>query len=181
MSRFYLITGCSGGGKSTLLAALAARGYATVPEPGRRIVAEARRGAAPFPWADPVGFAHNALAMARADLCAARRLRGPVFFDRGVVDAALALQHCDGRPLADSFGPQRAYARIVFVAPPWPVLFVRDADRRHEYADALREYARIHATLPTLGYRVVHLPRAPVAARVRFVLARSIAHARPAG
>ena len=40
MSRFVILSGCSGGGKSTLLDALAERGFAVVPEPGRRIVAK---------------------------------------------------------------------------------------------------------------------------------------------
>ena len=39
-SRFVLISRCSGGGKSTLLAELRARGYPVVEEPGRRIIAE---------------------------------------------------------------------------------------------------------------------------------------------
>jgi predicted ATPase len=38
LDRFVVISGCSGGGKSTLLAELARRGYRTVEEPGRRIV-----------------------------------------------------------------------------------------------------------------------------------------------
>ncbi|MEO0666601.1 MAG: AAA family ATPase [Pseudomonadota bacterium] len=179
MSRFFLITGCSGGGKSTLLAALAAAGHATVPEPGRRILADARRRGGPFPWVDPAGFAQRALDIARDDLAKARRLRGPVFFDRGVVDAAVALHHSAGVPLL-SHGPTRAYAHTVFVAPPWPALFARDAERRHSFEAAVAEYHRICAALPHLGYRIVQLPRAPAAARVRFVRARSIARGRPA-
>ncbi|MEO1705188.1 MAG: AAA family ATPase, partial [Pseudomonadota bacterium] len=38
MAEHILITGCSGGGKSTLLAALAQQGHAVVREPGERIV-----------------------------------------------------------------------------------------------------------------------------------------------
>ena len=37
--RFVVISGCSGGGKSTLLSELGRRGYGTVEEPGRRITA----------------------------------------------------------------------------------------------------------------------------------------------
>ena len=40
MDRFVVITGCSGGGKSTLLDELGRRGHATIEEPGRRIVRE---------------------------------------------------------------------------------------------------------------------------------------------
>ena len=41
---FVMISGFSSGGKSTLLAELARRGYSVVAEPGRRIIAEARAG-----------------------------------------------------------------------------------------------------------------------------------------
>jgi len=44
IERFVIISGCSSGGKSTLLAELQLRGFATVEEPGRRIVREELRG-----------------------------------------------------------------------------------------------------------------------------------------
>lgn len=40
MNHFVIISGCSGGGKSTLLDELKQRGYPVVPEAGRRIVQE---------------------------------------------------------------------------------------------------------------------------------------------
>ena len=77
VDRFVVISGCSGGGKSTLLAELAGRGYAVVEEPGRRIVQEelAASGAA-LPWVDAAAFAGRAMAVALADRVAARRLSG---------------------------------------------------------------------------------------------------------
>ncbi len=49
--KLVVISGCSGGGKSTLLAELARRGHAVVEEPGRRIVAqELARGGPALPW-----------------------------------------------------------------------------------------------------------------------------------
>ena len=166
---FVLITGCSGGGKSTLCAALAARGFAVVPEPGRRIVEEEEAGdGAALPWVDPAAFARRALAMARADLAAAGP--GPVFFDRGLVDAALALEHAAAVPLNQSLGRSRHYARAVFLAPPWPEIFARDAARRHGFAEAEAEFRRIERALPELGYRAVILPKTPVAERLALVL-----------
>ena len=86
---FVMISGCSGGGKSTLLAELARRGYATVAEPGRRIIAEARAGdGATLPWVDAAAFARRALEMSIADHEAAS---GLTFFDRGIVDAAVEI------------------------------------------------------------------------------------------
>jgi predicted ATPase len=77
VDRFVVISGCSGGGKSTLLEELAARGYAVVEEPGRRIVQEELAGnGAALPWVDAAAFARRAIAVALADREAARRLSG---------------------------------------------------------------------------------------------------------
>ncbi len=63
-----VISGCSGGGKSTLLDALKDLGYHIVKEPGRRIVAEELAcGGSALPWADPVAFARRAIRLSLAD------------------------------------------------------------------------------------------------------------------
>jgi predicted ATPase len=47
---FVTISGCSGGGKSTLLLELRQRGFATIEEPGRWIVVEElKRGGRALP------------------------------------------------------------------------------------------------------------------------------------
>jgi predicted ATPase len=168
----FLITGCSGGGKSSLLAELARRGFDTVPEPGRRIVAAERDPESPrLPWNDPAGFARAALEMAMADFTAAADRPGPVLFDRGVLDALVGLAHATGQPLdrarAEAFG----YDGPVFLAPPWPDIFATDAERRHDMAAARAEYDRIAAALDGLGWPVVLLPRDPVARRADLVAA----------
>nr|MBA3811847.1 AAA family ATPase [Caulobacteraceae bacterium] len=105
MNRFVVISGCSGGGKSTLVAELARRGYATVEEPGRRIVREEiRAGDSAFPWVDGIAFLRRAVAVALADRAAARRREGWVFFDRGLIDAAAGLEHLTGEPALAPLG-----------------------------------------------------------------------------
>lgn len=165
-----LITGCSGGGKSTLLDDLAQQGFAVVPEPGRRIVAEERaaEGRA-LPWVDELAFAKRALEMARADFFAANA--GTTVFDRGLVDAAVALATLTGAPLQETLSGLR-YDDPVFLAPPWPEIFAQDADRRHGLAAAMAEYARICDGLSALDYRVIALPKISVAARAAFVVDR---------
>ncbi|WP_081718406.1 AAA family ATPase [Lutibaculum baratangense] len=50
-NRFLIISGCSGGGKSTLLSALSRRGHAVIEEPGLRIVRkETSSGGGALPW-----------------------------------------------------------------------------------------------------------------------------------
>ena len=83
MEQFVVISGCSGGGKSTLLAELGRRGHAIVEEPGRRIVKEElREGGLALPWRDGSAFARRAIAMALEDRARAAALNGWVFFDR---------------------------------------------------------------------------------------------------
>lgn len=171
MTRLILITGCSGGGKSTLLDALHAAGHPTVPEPGRRIVAQEQAGSgAALPWVDMAAFARRAVAMSRADLARARAIPGTVFFDRGLIDAAVALEQATGVPIRETLGPAPAYDDPVFLAPPWPEIFATDAQRRHDLAAATGEYQRLAAALHDLGRRVCLLPQMPVQHRVEFVL-----------
>lgn len=166
-----LITGCSGGGKSTLLAELAARGHRVVKEPGRRIVAqELASGGSALPWIDMVAFGRRALEMARQDYAAAKDLGGWTFFDRGLVDAAVGLEHLTRIPAVESLAGDRYHHRV-FMAPPWPGIHRTDKERRHGMDEAVAEYERLLVAYPALGYEVILLPKVSVAERADFVLA----------
>jgi predicted ATPase len=173
MDRFVTISGCSGGGKSTLLAELARRGHAVVEEPGRRIVREELAGAgAALPWVDGTAFARRAIAMALDDLAKAAELPGLVFFDRGLVDATAALEFLTGEPAIATTARLHPTNRKVFLAPPWPELFAADPERRHGFHDAVAEYERLTDSYRGLGYEPVVLPKVSVAGRAEFVLAQ---------
>jgi predicted ATPase len=166
-----VISGCSGGGKSTLLTELGRRGYSTVEEPGRRIVREERLGGgSALPWVDATAFARRAIALALADRSAVESTGGWVFFDRGLIDAAAALQHLTGEPMLDTIGRTHCYHRRVFLTPPWPELFVTDAERRHGLDAAAAEYRRLLEIYPSIGYEVTILPKVSVPERADFVL-----------
>ncbi|TLP73675.1 ATPase [Pseudomonas nitroreducens] len=162
-----VISGCSGAGKSTLLAELARRGYAVVEEPGRRIIAQERAGeGSALPWVDAEAFGRRGLAMSVTDHGAAQ---GLTFFDRGIVDAVVAITARGGdlpvAPLATN-----RYDRL-FLAPPWPEIYENDADRRHSLETALRDYERVRRAYLDAGYQAVMLPCDTVSARADFVLA----------
>lgn len=170
--QFVLISGCSGGGKSTLLTELRSRGHHVVEEPGRRIVKqELETGGEAIPWVDPLAFTHRAIEMALADRQAAQSYSGWVFFDRGVIDAASALEDRTGEPVLQTLGALHRYHRRVFMAPPWPEIYETDPERRHGFETGLPEYYRLEKTLPLLGYEVITLPKVEVSARADFVLA----------
>ncbi len=171
--RFVMISGCSGGGKSSLLAALAARGFAVETEPGRQIVREQLFiGGDALPWIAPRAFIDLVVSRAMHQLARAGATGQLTLFDRGLVDAfawfgrnGLAVP----APIQQAVTRLR-YAETVFMAPPWPEIFVEDAERRHGFADAEAEYRSLLEAYAGLGYRLVELPRADIEARARFVI-----------
>lgn len=169
--RFIVLSGCSGGGKSTLLEELRRRGYAVVEEPGRRIVQEElATGGNALPWQDLAAFLKRAIALALSDRAARRDHPGPVFFDRGLIDAASALEAHTGEPVFAPLAAQHRYHRRVFLAPPWPEIYTGDPERRHGFETAVAEYERLAVAYPAVGYEVTLLPKAAVAERADFLL-----------
>lgn len=161
-----------------MLRELARRGYAVVEEPGRRIVQEQlATGGTALPWVDAAAFARRALAVARADCTLPQSPDRWVFFDRGVIDAAAALQIITGAPAARFTGPVRMYHRKVFLTPPWPEIYCADTERRHGLEDAISEYDRLAELYPSLGYTSIILPKTTVAARADFVVQALAVHA----
>src|SRR5690348_15603604 len=82
---FYVITGCSGAGKSSIIDALAARGFPCVEEAGRAIVQQQlRSGGDATPWQDQMKFGELLLARYIELFEQASERTLPVFFDRGI-------------------------------------------------------------------------------------------------
>ncbi len=168
---FIVISGCSGGGKSTLLDALENRGHDIVKEPGRRIVVEElASGGSALPWDDPVAFARRAIRLSVADRAYSRERSGWVFFDRGLIDAASALEDLTGKPFLNRLARRRRYNKNVFLTPPWPEIYAKDNDRRHDLADGIDEYERLCRVYPSLGYELHILPKVSVTERADLVL-----------
>jgi predicted ATPase len=67
-----------------------------------------------------------------------------------------------------------AYRREVFIAPPWRDIYRTDDERTQSWAEAVRTYESVRETYMRYGYRPVELPRATVAERADFLLARVI-------
>jgi len=170
VNRFIVISGCSGGGKSTLLRELELRGNTVVPEPGRRIIAEERQsGGGALPWVDMSAFARRAIAMALEDRDRAAATLGPVFFDRSLIDAAAALQNATGEPILAQLGSTNPYLPTVFMAQPWPENWQNDGDRRHGFEEAVAEYKRLCTAYSQLGYELIALPKISVEERADFI------------
>lgn len=172
---FFILSGGPGSGKTSIVERLAARGFPTVVESGRAILAEqAAIGGTATHRFDPVAFRDL---MLRRDIAAYERMRAetdvPVFFDRGIPEL---IGYCRliGVPIADSV--RRAaeayrYNDTVFLTPPWREIYVQDALRSQDWDEAVRTYDLVAGAYGECGYRAVEVPKAPVAERANFVLA----------
>ena len=162
-----VVSGCSGGGKSALIAELARRGSRVFPEPGRQIVREqALIGGPALPWTDLAAFAELALSRAMHFFATAPSDGRPVLFDRGIVDAVTALERIGRAAPHHAEAVRRCrYGRRVFMVPPWEALFAGDGERRHGFAEAVAEYEGLTASYAAKGYEAVVVPHGPIADR----------------
>lgn len=176
--RFVVVTGGPGAGKTTLIDALEAAGFARTVEAGRAIIqAEVATGSTALPWANREAFAERMLdrdVRTYTTVCrVAEECDGPIFFDRGVPDV-IGYRRLVGLPLPaalDQAARTLRYHRRVFLAPPWPEIFHADTERKQDFAEAVRTCEAMRTVYGDYGYEVVELPKARVAERVAFVLA----------
>lgn len=161
-----VVSGCSGGGKSTLLAELKKRGHRVIEEPGRRLIQAG--GAAP--WDDLPAFLNQAMALAESDYHAHASTIVWTFCDRSLVDLVSALQHFTAASSLAPLSVAFRYHHQVFMVPPWPAIYCQDDERRHDLSAAIEEYERLLRDYPALGYQVQLVPLLDVSSRADFLL-----------
>lgn len=173
-ARLIILSGCSGGGKSTLLAELGRRGYAVYEEAGRQVVKEQHLiGGTALPWADAAAFVELTISRTMHNMVMAARGRRTAFFDRGIVDQISGYEQHPGRPIPGHLLDAAEHFRAndtVFMVPPWPEIFRNDAERRHSLSQAEDAYATLLRGYERFGYRPVPVPKLDVRARADFVL-----------
>ena len=171
--RRIVITGCSGGGKSTLIDALAARGFATMPEAGRILVREEiAHGGNALPWLDREVFGIELAKRAIAQFEAASEVTGTVLFDRGLIDpVAFLKQYGFSVPpaIADAVSNCR-YDKTVFYVAPWEEIYQTEDERPKPFEEAVAEFDALMAEYRSAGYRPVEIPRGDIGERCDFML-----------
>ncbi|MBT3360036.1 MAG: AAA family ATPase [Rhodospirillales bacterium] len=170
----FVITGASGGGKSSILKGLADRGFQTEPEVGREIVREQTEACGKaLPWQDRVAF-RNLLFQRSLDVYEAldKANPAPIFFDRSFVEA-IAYSRIIHEPVPSTMSKALQLHRFnnpVFVCMPWKEIFSNDPERRHDFEFAVKDYEANVSAYHENGYQMIDVPKWPVPKRVEFIL-----------
>lgn len=166
-------TGGPGFGKSTTLAALGARGFKCVPESARAIIHERMsRGLMKRPPARE--FAEQIFVLDQAQYLHVRESQGPVFFDRGLIDA---LGMCDEAGLSSLVGLPQVLEEYplhhtAFIFPPWKDIYTMDAERDQTFEEAVAVDDAVRRWYRRCGFDLMDVPRVRVDARCNFILAQ---------
>jgi predicted ATPase len=177
INKLVVISGCSGGGKSTLLSELGSNGYTVVAEVGREIVKEqlAVNGNI-TPWQNHKEFCEMLIARSIKAYKQAKETaiakEHVIFFDRSFLEGVSyyqSLQIQDANKY-DHYIEELRYYPTIFMAPPWKDIFRQDEERKQSFEDAVDEYRRLLKAYPEYGYRIIELPKASVKERVQFLL-----------
>ena len=171
--KFVVLSGCSGAGKSSLLAELGRRGFPIYEEPGRQVVKEQLYiGGDALPWGNWNLFVELTISRSIYHIVTAARRDRLSFFDRGIVDQVSGLER-RGLSIPEHLAAavdRFRYHETVFMMPPWPEIFSNDDERKHSFEDAVSSYATLLRTYERFGYRIVLVPQLEVSARADFVL-----------
>ena len=167
----FVITGGPGAGKTTVLGALAERGYTHAAESVRAIIRE-RLASSLRPRPPLAQFGHEIL---RRDIACYRETRimdRPVFFDRGIVDALgiLDQQQAISPGEVAEYVRSFPYNKIVLLMPPWEAIYRTDSERDLTFAEAVQVCEAVRAWYARWGYETIEVPRTAIDQRVNFIL-----------
>lgn len=166
MNKLIVISGCSGGGKSTLLSELKNHGYTVMEEVGRKVVKE-------YGDIDPLLRCELILKKSVDAYYEAKKLKETknqmVFLDRSFLECVSYYQAINVTTY-DHLVKELRYYPIVFMTPPWPEIFCQDEERKHTFEDAVEEYERDLLFYEQSGYHIIELPKIDVRARFQFVI-----------
>lgn len=169
----YVFTGGPGSGKSSVITELKALGYTCAPESGRAVIQQqVEQGGDALPWANKSAFRDAMVAEDRQLYVMYSSSNKPVFFDRGIIDS-YGYSILESLPVSEALLDScrdSQYAQKVFIFPPWEDIYTNDAERKQDFAEAVRTYNVMQSVYLELGYQLVEVPKLPVQSRVEFVL-----------
>ncbi|HRD68993.1 MAG TPA: AAA family ATPase [Legionella sp.] len=172
MTKHIILTGAMGSGKSTVLNLLKQKGYITVEEPARPILAEQRsiedEG---VPEKNPKLFTQLLLSRAMYQYKLMQKMGGIIIYDRGVPDniAYAQLFNLDYHP-AHLAAKLYRYHPYVFVFPAWEEIYTTDDERTMSFEAAKTFGDEVRAIYRDFGYSLIDIPYVSPEERVQFII-----------
>jgi predicted ATPase len=173
----FVITGGPGAGKTTILKALAARGYPHASDSARAIIRERlASGLSPRPPLER--FGNEILHRDIARYWETRATDHPVFFERGIVDALCMLDQQQAISLeeAEAYVRSFPYNKVALLMPPWEAIYRTGAERDQTFAESVQVFESVRKWYARWDYETVEVPCMAIDQRVNFIL-QTIAYA----
>ncbi len=178
MNKLVVISGCSGGGKSTLLSELHDQGYAVIEEIGRKLVKEQLAVNGDItPWEKPQIFCELLIDKSIEAYHQAEEMETVkdqiIFFDRSFLEGVNYFQSLKIHKY-DHFINELRFYPTIFMTPPWKEIYTQDDERKHAFEDGVKEYNQLLRFYPQCGYHIIELQKICVEDRVKFILSTII-------
>ena len=173
-SRFFVITGAPGSGKTALIHELKKRGYRCVDEVARHIIQEqVKINGDAVPWKNVQRF--KEMMLARFVESYSQAMKDPqeiTFFDRDVLDLIAYDRLTDTNPSKELQKAVQAltYNNKVFIVSPWKEIYRTDIERKQTYEEAVKVYENIVKVYTEYGRELVEVPKMGVLERAAFVI-----------
>lgn len=173
-NKLIVISGCSSGGKSTLLSELSNQGYTVVEEVGRKLVKEQLEfNSGITPWEQPQLFCKLLIDKSIEAYHQAKKIKNAkdknIFFDRSFLEGISYFQTLEIHDY-DHVVDELRYYSTIYMTPPWEEIFSQDKERKNTFENAINEYNRLMISYPKYGYKISVIPKTTVKERVDFLL-----------
>lgn len=169
---FFIISGCSGSGKSSLMQEISEREFQVIHEPGRQVVKEQNHidGDA-LPWKDWMKFIELTISRTMYQYNSMLDENEIAFFDRSIIDQ-ISWEHLNIEVPSHLINAALRYRfnETVFMTPPWKEIYKNDTERKHSYEDALKGYDSTVKNYERFGYTIVFIPKTNISGRADFVI-----------
>lgn len=167
------IIGGPGSGKSSLIHALEADGFACMHEISRHIILEAQKeGIDQLFLTNPILFSQKLLEGRLQQFHDAESYKtNHLFYDRGLPDVPIYMDYL-GTEYPHHFTETCLENKYdtVFLLPPWEKIYQQDNERYESFEVATKLYSYLKEGYENFGYATIEVPIGTISARKQFIL-----------